>query len=99
MGRWRTKLLWCLIVYGAGFATAVYVLAPSPDAASNSTEPGERYMWSKLGTEEAGFSSQDWAVKMRTGIDRVVSFAEENAVKGIRAVKAQMDQKRQHSGQ
>jgi len=99
MGRWRTWLLFNLILYGAGFATAVYVLAPSPAAASDGRGTCERSMGSNLGTEEAGFSSQEWAVKMRAGMDMVKSFAEENAVKGAQAVKVWIDQRRQESGQ
>jgi hypothetical protein len=28
---WRTKFVFLLIVYAAGFATAIYCLAPAPD--------------------------------------------------------------------
>ena len=40
MGRWRLKLLVMLIVYAAGFATAVYVLAPVQTTQPGSIEPG-----------------------------------------------------------
>ena len=98
MGQWRTKLLTSLILYSAGFITAVYVLAPPPAPTADGSGTGERYMWSS-GTEQAGFSSQDRAAAIRAGMDRVIRFAEENAVKGIRAAKAQIDQKRHTSGQ
>lgn len=98
MGQWRTKLLKSIILYSAGFITAVYVLAPSPAPTTDGGGTGERYMWSS-GTEEAGFSSQDRAATMRAGLDKVIRFAEDNAVKGIRAVKAQIDQRRPNSGQ
>jgi hypothetical protein len=99
MGRWRTKMLFSLILYSAGFATAVYVLSPSPANASNGAKVCERSKGSNLGTEEAGFSSQDWAIKMRAGMDTVKDLAEENAVKGVQAVKAWVDQRRQGNGQ
>ncbi|MFC1764595.1 hypothetical protein ACFL6U_21320 [Planctomycetota bacterium] len=31
MGKWRVKLGWWLMVYIAGFLTAVYLLAPAPE--------------------------------------------------------------------
>ena len=99
MGRWRTKMLFSLILYGAGFFTAVYVLTPSPAIASDGVRACERSKGSNLGTEEAGFSSQDWAVKMRAGMDKVKSLAEENAIKGVQAAKAWIDQQRQANGQ
>ena len=99
MGRWRTKMLFSLILYGAGFVTAVYVLAPSPAAASGGTGVCERSFGVRQGTEEAGFSSQDRAAQMRAGIDKAVSFAEDNAVKAFRAAKVQLDQWRQNNGQ
>jgi hypothetical protein len=99
MGKWRTRLLFNLILYSAGFATAVYVLAPSPAAASDGSRTCERSMGLHSGTAEAGFGSQDWAIQMRAGMDKVKSFAEENAIKGIQAVKVWVDQRRQDSGQ
>lgn len=34
MTAWRSKLIFLLIVYFAGFATAIYCLAPAPDEKS-----------------------------------------------------------------
>ena len=31
MRGWRTKFIFVLIVYFAGFATAIYILAPTPE--------------------------------------------------------------------
>lgn len=31
MGRWRAKLVTTAVIYGAGFLTAVYMLAPVPE--------------------------------------------------------------------
>jgi len=36
MRGWKTKLVFLLIVYFAGFATAIYCLAPAPEV-----QPGE----------------------------------------------------------
>ncbi len=99
MGHWRTKLLTSIVLYGAGFITAVYVLAPSPAQVPKDREISERVAWSNQWNNESGASSQDRAAAMRAGMDKVIRFAEEHAVKGMRAVKAQIDQRRQTHGQ
>lgn len=95
MGRWRTNVLYSLILFSAGFATAIYVLAPpsaeDPDGIATVT-------WSKGTTEVPGPSAQDRAAQMRAGMDNVVSFAEENAVKVFRVAKLQLDQWRRENG-
>ena len=99
MGCWRTKMLFSLVLYSAGFMTAVYLLVPSTANASDGVRTCERSKGSNLGTEQAGFSSQEWAVKMRAGMDKVRYLAEEHAVKGFYAAKAWIDQQRQQNGQ
>jgi hypothetical protein len=51
MRGWRGKLIFLLIVYFAGFATAIYCLAPAPDAkACRSSERG--FVYSALKSDE-----------------------------------------------
>ncbi len=38
MRGWRFKLIFILVVYFAGFATAIYCLAPVPEEQANQTE-------------------------------------------------------------
>ena len=38
MGRWRAKLVSTLFVYGAGFLSAIYVLAPHPKQSSGTSK-------------------------------------------------------------
>jgi hypothetical protein len=100
MGRWRTKVLHSLILFSAGFATAVYVLAPPPpDGSDDGTPTFASSGWSHVKTENSGFMTQDRAAHMRAGIDKAVSFAEDNAVKVFQAAKLQLDQWRQQHGQ
>ncbi len=40
MGAWRSKLIFLLIVYFAGFATAIYCLAPVPE--TRTSQLGEK---------------------------------------------------------
>ncbi len=52
MFRWRSKLLFMLIVYFAGFATAVYFLAPVDEEMTASGNSGESYMQRQFDTEQ-----------------------------------------------
>ena len=98
MGRWRTTLLFSLILYCAGFATAVYVLAPPGGTAFDDEDNDEYVARSKCQTNNPDVSSQQRLATLRAGMDTVIRFAEENAVKAIRAAKARIDQQRQSSG-
>lgn len=64
MGAVRNKLVFWLVVYFAGFATAIYCLAPAPDA--------EAYRSSEKGFVYSVFKSDKFAksfnVKMRKGM-------------------------------
>lgn len=100
MGRWRTKVLHALILFSAGFATAVYVLAPPPpDDEADGMPTFRQESWSKTDAEQHSHGGQDRAVQMRAGMDRAMSFAEENAVNAFRAAKCQLDLWRQRHGQ
>ncbi len=52
MSRWRSKLLFILIVYFAGFATAVYFLAPVDEEMTASGNSGESYRQRQFDTEQ-----------------------------------------------
>lgn len=99
MGRWRTKVLHSLILFSAGFATAVYVLAPPPPDGDDGTPTSGCSGWIQAQSEQPGHSAQDRAVQVRAGLDKAVNFAEENAVKIVRAAKLQLDQWRQQQRQ
>ncbi|NLW84277.1 MAG: hypothetical protein GXY41_07750 [Phycisphaerae bacterium] len=100
MRQWRTKVLNALILFCTGFATAVYVLAPPPpDDEANGMPTFRQESWSKTDAEQHRRGGQDQAVQIRAGMDKAVSFAEENAVKAFRAAKCQLDVWRQRHGQ
>ena len=52
MFRWRSKLLFMLIVYFAGFATAVYFLAPVDEEMTASGNSDESYSLRQFDTEQ-----------------------------------------------
>ncbi|MHC4524834.1 MAG: hypothetical protein ACYSU8_04785 [Planctomycetota bacterium] len=95
MGSWRSKILFTLIIYGAGFVTAVYFLAPCPVQASDQTQQGETIVRShgaQTVTDNASINSQEWVTTVRTGIDTCIRFAEEYALRAADLIRSQMGQ-------
>lgn len=60
MGGWRSKFIFLLIVYFAGFATAIYCIAPVTDKAYLSNDKG--FMHSALKSDEF---AKSFNIKMR----------------------------------
>ena len=71
MSGWRSKLIFLLIVYFAGFATAIYVLAPAPKdgkpLALGSLLP------SRTGQAER-ITSEEFVESFNTGMHKAVAF-------------------------
>ena len=94
MGRWRRKLLISLIVYSAGFASAVYMLAPSSaHASSETTQMASASGWSaNAGTWIDKAQTNQWAGKLKTGMDKIVGFAEDNALRAAEMIRSKTGQ-------
>ena len=80
MGRFRSKLLFALVLYAAGFASAMYLMAP-PDQ----SETGQNQAASDLAriAERQQTREQLLAAscKLRLGMNKLVSFAEEKTAR------------------
>ena len=68
---WRTKFVFLLIVYSAGFATAVYCLAPAPEQGKG--QP------SQLAGITGAIKSEELVKSMNSGIHKCVDFGKEAA--------------------
>ncbi len=80
---WRMKLVSLLIVYCAGFATAIYCLAPAP-------EPGEGQtpQLAKLG---GSIDSQQIVRSVNCGIHKCVDLGKEAAADLAQRIQKQID--------
>lgn len=97
MGRWRSKLLFAMIVYAAGFLTAIYVLAPSDiQAVAGGNGPSGRILDET--TQRAGFDGRAWAASARAGMDKARAFAEEQALHFAEKFKTSMQQSTPEAG-
>ncbi|MGE5296775.1 MAG: hypothetical protein ACM3VT_18295 [Solirubrobacterales bacterium] len=63
---WRMKLVFVLMVYCAGFITAVYCLAPTPEQTD-----GQPLQLAQL---PGGFNSQELAMSVNSGIHKCVDL-------------------------
>ncbi len=89
---WRSKLLLALIIYFAGFATAVYYLAPADDKAKAGG----------IRTGGFGFSSQvsesrsdEFGKVAAAGMRKFVSFAEEKVVQLSEIIKKEIAEQKE----
>jgi hypothetical protein len=76
MGR---KMFFALVFFGAGFATALYLVAP----ASESQTGQEQAAWTDQTMDRQQFRQEllDVSCKIRLGMNKLVGFAEEQSVR------------------
>ncbi len=71
MGGWRSKFVFLLVVYFAGFATAIYCLAPAPDA--RACRPSER------GFAYSAVKSDEFAKSFNVGMHKFLDYSKDAA--------------------
>ncbi|UCF42755.1 MAG: hypothetical protein JSV99_09205 [Planctomycetota bacterium] len=90
MGGWRSKLVVLMVVYFAGFATAIYCLAPVPeDQAAES--PEKHAMHSVLKSDEF---AQSFNIRMHKCLD----FSKDAARRAGVFIKQKLDDRHQTDG-
>ncbi len=86
---WRSKLLLALIIYFAGFATAVYYLAPADaNASADGIKAGGFGFGSQTSVKEA--KSEEFGKIAGASMRKFVTFAEEKAVQLGEIVKREL---------
>lgn len=81
---WRTKFVFLLIVYFAGFATAVYCLAPAPEGEPGAT--GAKKLIAKA------INSQEFAQSVNSGMHKAIDFSKEAVGKATEIIQEQIEQ-------
>jgi hypothetical protein len=95
MRGWRIKFVFLLIVYFAGFATAIYTLAPVDE---KKTKNSIASFLSKNTTEEkegvlSALKSDDFAKSLSTGMHKCVDFGKEAAWRTGKFIKRKIEEK------
>jgi len=86
---WRSKFVFVLIVYFAGFATAVYCLAPPPESTTIST--------SQKNVLGAKFRSDQFAKSVNTGIYKCIDLGKDAATRAAQVIREKMEEAQRQS--
>ena len=81
---WRTKFVFLLIVYAAGFATAVYCLAPTPDPKS-----GKPLQMAQV---RSALHSQELIKSFNSGMHKCVELGKEAATEAAKLLQTKMNE-------
>ena len=90
MGGWRSKFIFLLIVYFAGFATAIYCLAPVSDK-----QPGQ---FSNKGFPHSAVKSDEFAKSFNVGMHKCLYYGKDAARRASAFLKQKLDDRRQADG-
>jgi hypothetical protein len=69
MGGWRTKLIFALIIFFAGFATGIYCLAPVPENQDSKVH--------EKSFESSVFKSDEFAQSFNAGLHKCIDSAKD----------------------
>ena len=90
MGGWRSKLIFLLVVYFAGFATAIYCLAPVP-------ENQDSQLVEKSFVNSA-IKSDEFARSFNAGLYKCLDFGRDAVQRVSRFIKQKLDDRHQADG-
>jgi hypothetical protein len=85
---WRNKLLVVLVVYFAGFATAIYCLAPVRIQAAGQTEPNQQKSFLQTST-----NSNDFTQSFNSGMRKCLAVGSDAAVQAGEYLKQKFSNK------
>jgi len=86
MYKWRRKVLFALIMFFAGFATAIYALAPVADAKPDSVSRDVKIR----NHTDSGSKSKRFALVFNSHMRKCISVAEEQGTKIGEFIKAKL---------
>ncbi len=84
---WRSKLIFLLIVYFSGFATAIYTLAPAPEKSAH-----------QAGAKDftyAAFKSDELAKFFNQGMHKCIDLGKDFAWRAAKLMKEELDERTQ----
>ena len=73
MKGWRSRFIFTLVVFFAGFATAIYTLAPAPE--------GKGIEHSDKNSLESKFNSEEFVENFNTGMHKCLEFGKKAALR------------------
>ena len=91
MSGWRSKLIFMLIIYCAGFATAIYTLAPTPESDGQTTLSG----FVRHSEDGSRITSKEFVESFNAGMHKCVDFGKEAAFHTAKALKKKFKEMRE----
>jgi hypothetical protein len=85
MRSWRSRLVLSLIIYFAGFATAIYTLAPEPENKARQSQE-KSFAFPAL-------KSDEFAQSFNQGIHKCVDFGKDAASRAGKFIKQRLNEK------
>ena len=86
MRGWRSKFIFTLIVFFAGFATAIYILAPPPE--------GQAARHSDNNSQQSQFNSEEFVKDFNSGMHKCLEFGKEAALRTAKLLKEKIKEMR-----
>ena len=86
MRGWRSKFIFTLLVFFAGFATAIYTLAPAPE--------DKAIGHSDKNSPQAKFNSEEFVKDFNSGIHKCLEFGKEAAQRTAKLLKEKLKEMR-----
>ncbi len=81
---WRAKFVFLLVVYAAGFVTAIYCLAPTPEQAPGAS--GEARLAFKT------LKSEEFARSVNSGLHKAIDLSKEAAQRAAKKIREKIEQ-------
>ncbi len=82
MRGWKAKLVFLLIIYFAGFATAIYCLAPAPDG-----QPSEQNL------THSTVKTERFAKSFNVGMHKCLDFAKDATLRMNNLIKRKLNER------
>ena len=98
MRGWRTKLVFMLVVYFGGFATAIYTLAPAPENNANASANSSFFRSVKAGAQEkssvfSAVKSDEFKNSVNSGLHKCFEFSKDAAWRTARFIKQKIEER------
>ncbi len=81
---WKGKLVFVLMVYFAGFATAIYCLGPTPDSKGGDA--------SRAGLTPGAFKSEEFAKSVNSGMHKAIDVGKEAATQAAKLIREKINE-------
>ncbi|MHC4075106.1 MAG: hypothetical protein ACYSRR_04280 [Planctomycetota bacterium] len=92
MGVGKIKLIFLLVIYFAGFATAIYIFSPEPAAevSYHESKNANRSQEGGVSLNDSGFASNEFAQCINAGMHKCVDFGKAAAWQTFKLIKQKL---------